>query len=211
MTKELKNVSFSYRCALAAHRFRWLNRGLTMAVVAGFLALAALPKSDIQTAAVADPASAMCLSLNGFHEARGESRVGQMAVMLVTQNRVARGWRGAADDCAATLDPMQFSWANAHTEDTGLGGAFINAVIATDLVVTKREGEQKAWQVSQTLAQTVLANTADVQALRAMLAGSDHYLTQAAYDAAGKKHWSKHQKMIFITKIGEHRFYRWDG
>jgi len=50
-----------------------------------------------------------CLALNIYHEARGESRQGQLAVAAVTLNRV-RDERFPSSVCAVVWQPRQFSW-----------------------------------------------------------------------------------------------------
>lgn len=50
-----------------------------------------------------------CLADNIFHEARGESSDGKLAVGLVTLNRVKAGVFGK-DVCSVVKQPGQFSW-----------------------------------------------------------------------------------------------------
>ncbi|KAA3632856.1 MAG: cell wall hydrolase [Proteobacteria bacterium] len=54
-----------------------------------------------------------CLALNIYHEARGESQQGQLAVAAVTLNRV-RDDRFPDSVCAVVWQPHQFSWT--HTQ-----------------------------------------------------------------------------------------------
>ncbi len=54
-----------------------------------------------------------CLALNIYHEARGESRQGQLAVAAVTLNRV-RDERFPDSICSVVWQPRQFSWT--HTQ-----------------------------------------------------------------------------------------------
>jgi|GEM_PF-2457582 len=208
LNKNAKKVNFGYRLSLAGYRWRWWSRGLTIAMVFGLCALALLPKNDLQQVSVA---ANYCNQLNAFHEARGESEAGQIAVLLVTETRAAKGWRGASDNCEAVFDPMQFSWANGFTADGNVGSAFIDAVIHTDLKVSQKPAEQVAWVKLEAIALEVATGSDRVADLRDYLAGADHYLTQAAYDAASAQHWAKHKQMTFVAKIGAHRFYRWDG
>lgn len=46
-----------------------------------------------------------CLAANIYHEARGESKLGQLAVAKVTLNRTKDG-----DYCKTVFKPYQFSW-----------------------------------------------------------------------------------------------------
>ena len=73
-------------------------------VVAGFLPTqtAALEKTELG-----------CLALNIYHEARGESRQGQIAVAAVTLNRV-RATQFPDSVCAVVWQNRQFSWT--HTK-----------------------------------------------------------------------------------------------
>lgn len=74
------------------------------------LALAVL-MSQISGVSV-DPQELVCLSNNIYHEARGESQAGQIAVGYVTLNRVEKPNFGGTI-CEVVHDKGQFSW----TED----------------------------------------------------------------------------------------------
>lgn len=52
-------------------------------------------------------AALLCLTLNGFHEARGETLLGQMAVAQVVLNRAGRD---PAKVCEVVQARQQFSW-----------------------------------------------------------------------------------------------------
>lgn len=52
-----------------------------------------------------------CLAKNIYHEARGESLLGQYAVAQVTLNRVLHS-RWPNDICHVVMQPAQFSWTN---------------------------------------------------------------------------------------------------
>lgn len=56
-----------------------------------------------------------CLAKNIYHEARGESLLGQYAVAQVTLNRV-KSPRWPNDVCHVVMQPWQFSWANDRTQ-----------------------------------------------------------------------------------------------
>ena len=49
----------------------------------------------------------MCLSLNVYHEARGETPQAQLAVAMATLNRAKTTGQ---DLCDVVLEPVQFSW-----------------------------------------------------------------------------------------------------
>lgn len=58
-----------------------------------------------------------CLALNIYHEARGESVMGQIAVAHVTLNRVAdRRWPSTI--CEVVYQPKQFSWTHMVKDHT---------------------------------------------------------------------------------------------
>ncbi len=67
-----------------------------------------------------------CLAMNIYHEARGESRQGQLAVAAVTLNRV-RDARFPDSVCAVVWQPYQFSWT--HT---------LRSYFPTDMAAWKR-------------------------------------------------------------------------
>lgn len=56
-----------------------------------------------------DDKAVTCLAKNVYHEARGESYRGQLAVAIVTLNRVSsRSYPGSV--CSVVYDKHQFSW-----------------------------------------------------------------------------------------------------
>jgi spore germination cell wall hydrolase CwlJ-like protein len=68
------------------------------------------PKPSLPTQRVlATNADIVCLAQNIYHEARGESFLGQLAVAQVTINRVLDvRWKNTI--CAVVHSPHQFSW-----------------------------------------------------------------------------------------------------
>lgn len=54
----------------------------------------------------------LCLALNIYHESRGESESGQIAVAMVTMNRA--GWQ-PENVCTEVYRERQFSWTNIRT------------------------------------------------------------------------------------------------
>lgn len=62
------------------------------------------------------PGSALfCLALNIYHEARGESKSGQIAIAMVTMNRAE--W-APAKICQVVYERGQFSWTKANRVST---------------------------------------------------------------------------------------------
>jgi spore germination cell wall hydrolase CwlJ-like protein len=78
-----------------------------------------------------------CLAKNIYHESRGEPLHGQIAVALVTVNRVNSGLFHNTI-CGVVYAPSQFSWT---------------------LDKTKRVRDSKAWQTAQEISRAVLTQT----------------------------------------------------
>lgn len=76
-----------------------------------------------------------CLAENMYHEARGESIKGQIAVAQVTLNRVLHDTHFKSNICGVVYEKSQFSW----TADKG-----------------KRVRDNKTWQMTKALAISVL-------------------------------------------------------
>ena len=111
--------------------------GITMGIVAMVLVGAATmapPELDMK--------DHECLSMNIYHESRGEQAQGQIAVAQVTVNRVKhRQWPSSI--CEVVYQPKQFSW--------------------THLIKNHSPKETKAWKRAQVIARDVLiGNVADV-------------------------------------------------
>ena len=71
---------------------------------------------DRGEATVSQLAEVHCLALNVYHEARGESLEGMLAVAAVTLNRV-RDKRFPNRVCAVVWQPRQFSWTHDGRSD----------------------------------------------------------------------------------------------
>jgi hypothetical protein len=118
-----------------------------------------------------------CLAVNIYFEARSETLDGMMAVTLVTLNRVANE-RYPDTICKVVWQNKQFSWTHDGKSDTPMN--------------------RRAWEISQTIARTVL----------------NDYTTKD-YDFTGgamwyhadyvKPKWRKYFQPT--TKIGAHIFY----
>lgn len=81
-----------------------------------------------------------CLALNIYHEARGESIMGQIAVAHVTLNRVADS-RWPSTICEVVYQPKQFSW--------------------THTIENQEPKKGEAWTIAQSLAKDIM-NGVDV-------------------------------------------------
>ena len=110
----------------------------------GIVALTFLMSATLGTAThgrlgnlAADSRDVDCLAKNIYHEARGESLEGQIAVAQVTVNRVHSN-RFQNSVCAVVYARKQFSWT---------------------LDKTKRIRDQKAWLASVSIARAVLTQS----------------------------------------------------
>ena len=126
----------------------------------------------------------LCLSLNIYHESRGESLTGQHAVAHVTMNRAKRDPKNV---CQVVTKRRQFSWTTVYLEKRN------------GMTVLRKSGEpkdKKAWAMAKTVAKIALAGwTPD------FTNGALFYHTKAV-----APRWSKEFKLV--TVIGQHKFYR---
>lgn len=79
-----------------------------------------------------------CLTLNVYHEARGEGVKGMIAVAMVTVNRAASGHMGAKNVCHAVMQKKQFSW----TMNPTLVKKWMGATKASELALVKNAMDQ---------------------------------------------------------------------
>jgi len=121
----------------------------------------------------------LCLSLNIYHEARGEPIEGRYAVAQVTMNRAGDESRV----CDEVLKPKQFSWTT-------------NMVKGKRLLPIGIPKEEKAWRQAQAMAQIVLKNSVQNQLPNVLFY---HHITKA------RPTWRN--KMAIFADIGNHRFY----
>lgn len=89
--------------------------------------------------------SLMCLALNGYYEARGETADQEVASGAVVLNRLSVGFRGATTICEVVYTPKQFSWVDTH------GTAVPNF---------ENSSERKAWERSVLIAKRLLDSDA---------------------------------------------------
>lgn len=78
-----------------------------------------------------------CLTLNVYHEARGESLVGMIAVAQVTLNRLDVHYRGQRTLCRIVYDTHQFSWTRSTHKHrkAPTGAAWSTATLAAQKAV----------------------------------------------------------------------------
>lgn len=131
------------------------------------------------------------LALNVYFEARGEPRVGQMAVALVTMNRV-----------------KDSRWPST-----------VHEVVWQDTDPTKIGGEQFSWTTLYNREFDALRNVSDSVAFEEALSVAfevlggieDFTLGANLYHADyAKPYWRLHPRVTQTTVIGNHIFYRED-
>lgn len=124
----------------------------------------------------------LCLSLNVYHESRGEPEMGQIAVAQVTLNRAADNPKNV---CEVVFQPGQFSWT--------VGAKNKNGAIRPGVI--PKTGDD-SWERAKKIAQDVLAKKH-----KDVTKGASHY-----HERHVKPKWTK--KMVQVAQIGHHIFYR---
>ena len=119
-----------------------------------------------------------CLALNIYHESRGEPVNGQIAVGLVTLNRV-QSRRFPNDVCSVVHQRKQFSWTRApeHTLDID---------------------NPRAWRQALEVARHILAGNFTADDFQ--LDGVMHY-----HNYKVRPRWAANGQLV--AAIGKHRFY----
>jgi len=137
-----------------------------------------------------------CLSLNIYHESRGDSFAGQAAVADVVMNRVEdsyypntvcevvkqtvwiENWKG---NMVPKRHMCQFSW-------------FCDGI-------SDEPGDPDAWMESYMLAEEVF----DKGNWRGITEGATHY-----HALSIRPKWVKDRGMTYTGTVGQHEFYRWE-
>jgi spore germination cell wall hydrolase CwlJ-like protein len=119
----------------------------------GLLAIAMLTSIGLGTGSLAinkiqsaNEKDIACLAKNIYHEARGESLHGQIAVAQVTLNRVASG-KFQRNICSVVYAPKQFSWT---------------------IGPRKKIKDTKAWEASVAVATAVLTKSIHLPDFKAL-------------------------------------------
>lgn len=123
-----------------------------------------------------------CLSLNIYHEARGESTQGWLAVAFVTMNRLNSN-RFPDSICEVVYQPYQFSWTQDGISDT------------PDL---SRFSDRQAWKYIQQFSKGFLENYENIVD---PTEGSMYYHTYQINPS-----WS--QRLNEVVQIDNHIFYK---
>ena len=125
----------------------------------------------------------MCLSLTVYHEARGESLLGQRAVALTVWNRAHQD---PSQVCQVVFKNRQFSWVNDKVER--MGGIY-------KVSVEKPQDKQALSEAKETALLVLAGRMYD------FTRGADHYHVTSVYPI-----WR--HAMTKLTVIGRHIFYR---
>lgn len=125
-----------------------------------------------------------CLSLNIYHEARGEPDAGQVAVAYVTLNR-ARTKKMSV--CDVVVEPHQFSWTTGGVMMRMNGWTLLPHMVPDDL---------RALHKAVQIAQLAMSGKVEDPSLGALFYHADYV----------SPYW-KHS-MTQIAAIGQHRFYQ---
>ena len=128
--------------------------------------------------------SLMCMALNGYYEARGETADQEVASGAVVLNRLSVGFRGATTVCEVVYSPKQFSWVDTH------GTAVPNF---------QNKSERKAWERSVLIAKRLLDPDATyIDPTN----GAVYYYNPSIVD------WKYAPHYVETAVLGNHRFMR---
>lgn len=122
-----------------------------------------------------------CLALNVYHEARGESFNGQMAVAKVTINRKQHSWFPNSI-CQVVYQPKQFSWTFTRKDHT--------------------PRDMRAWELAVAVAVISLYDQDAVDITEGATFYHADYVTPS---------WADSDKLTPVGMIGSHIFYQWEG
>lgn len=124
----------------------------------------------------------LCLQKNIYFEARNQPLEGQIAVGLVTLNRV-EDWRYPDTFCGVVYDPYQFSWTHQEVDKK----SFLRNNI-----------EKQAWITARKISQMIYSNNVD------------NYLPSVLHYHADRvmPHWANSDVKRVFTQIGDHIFYQ---
>lgn len=121
-----------------------------------------------------------CLTVNAYHESRGESDVANYFVMAVVAKRVLDDRHKATDFCEAVFHPKAFSWTSDGLSD--------------------RITEEGQYRRLYRLAFKFMSN---IEIYLDMAEGADHY-----HKVGHKTNWD-YSVLDYIGRIDNHEFYRW--
>ncbi len=179
----------AFRSNVIAKRFK--PAALALGGLLASAAAGAAPLPDCTPNVVNDPL--ICLACNIYHEARSESEEGQLAVAMVTLNRV-RSPHYPNDLCRVV-------WQKGTDRRSGLMVAQFSWTLddRPDAIRSRR-----AWRTALALAEYAFALAEQGQPDPSD--GATHF--HAHYV---DPYWARGPEMSFLTRIGAHLFYRADG
>lgn len=121
-----------------------------------------------------------CLSVNAYHEARGESDVANLMIMAVVEQRVRDTRHKAITICEAVFHPYAFSWTSGGRSD--------------------KIRDKKQYYRLYKLSEKFLMNK---DLFVNMAEQSDHY-----HKVGHKTNWN-YRVLDYIGRVDDHVFYRW--
>ena len=139
-----------------------------------------------------DIKSLECLALNIYHEARGESEKGQVAVALVTRNRVEDP-RFPNSYCGVVKQGRITSWAPATKINECQFSWYCDGK-------SDRVNSMFSWEEAVRIAYEVMYND-----IVDFTRGATHY--HANYV---RPYWRKDRQLTRVKIVGTHIFYRWE-
>ncbi len=121
-----------------------------------------------------------CLAVNGYHEARSESDIANLAIMAVVEQRVRDSRHKATTICEAIFHPYAFSWTSDGKSD-------------------------RIWDITQyrriyKLAEKFLINK---DLFVNITENADHY-----HKVGHKTNWN-YRVLDYVGRFDNHVFYRW--
>lgn len=132
----------------------------------------------------------LCMALNIYHEARGESVKGQIAVAQVTLNRVNHK-HYPNEVCGVVTQRKQFSWTIDKLKPVKRSGKVVGYKLKPEAVPK----EKKAWERAVSIAKYVMSGKSVDHAK-----GAIFYHTTAV-----NPYWSRDKRLV--TQLGNHLFY----
>lgn len=139
--------------------------------------------SYIEVEPLVDPNEVECLALNVYHEARGEGKIGKLAVAHVTLNRVQHT-RFPNRVCDVVYRPNAFSWT-------------LNKELRNRKPAFKNKIDENSWQHSIDLAKRALLGRTNDPTV-----GATHYYNPQKADP----YWKNSFELAAV--VGNHTFLR---
>ena len=127
----------------------------------------------------------ICLALNVFYEARGESVKGQYAVAHVTLNRVDSESNDPSKVCNTVFKKDQFSWTKKHKKPLK---RFVK------IAQLAKKSDEQSWNTAVDVAQKVISRMSKD-------------ITKGATFFNEKKMGRMYKTTVVATVIGDHTFY----